>query len=193
MLSLHELFHLRQANEVGLFTEVMPFMVTPLFIGYREYRDIHMHHHAYMATPMDPDYFHIRGKPWQGLLNAFTAPEQIFFRWVSQQKTDIRFIFGVFIRLLLFASLMLITGWHFLWYWVPVRLAHGISYFTFFYCLHRRNGLYGVYSLPLPQSARQLLGVIFGRDAVQATCHHDVHHAHPGITADHLAHYQQRP
>lgn len=186
MLALHELFHLRPADEVDGFTALMPLAVTPLFIGYREYRAIHMGHHAHMATPRDPDYFHIRGTPLSGLLNAFTAPEQIFFRWVAAHPVDPAFLLGVVARLSIFAVLVALTGWQFLWYWLPVRIAHGLGYFGFFYCLHRRGEDYGVYPLRLAAWLQAALGMLFGRDAVLATCHHDVHHRHGGVAARHL-------
>lgn len=191
MLALHELFHLRSADEVDRFIALMPLAVTPLFIGYREYREIHKGHHAYMATPRDPDYFHIRGTPLSGLLNAMTAPEQIFVRWVVQHPLSTPFLLGVLLRLGIFAGLIALAGWQFLWFWVPLRLAHGIGYFGFFYCLHRRGGAYGVYPLVLPPVLRIPFRVLFGRDALLATSHHDVHHAHAGIAASHLDAYSQ--
>lgn len=190
MLALHELFHLRRQEDVDPFTAMLPLAITPLFIGYGEYRDIHLRHHAHMATPRDPDYFHIRGNPLSGLLNAFTAPEQIFLRWVTTHPLDGRFVLGVLARLALFIGLAAISGWAFLWYWLPVRVAHGLAYFSFFYCLHRRGDAYGVYPLPLPKPLERALGVLFGRDAVLATCHHDVHHRHAGIAALHLPDYR---
>lgn len=183
MLATHELMHLRDAREVDPLTRLMPLLLTPLSLGYREFLDIHRGHHRYMATPADPEYYQLRGNKLQGLLNAMSAPEQAFWRWLKHKGVDAELIVGASIRCALFVLLMALTGWDFLWYWIPVRLAYGASYFAFFYALHRRGKEYGVYRITLPAWAARLFALLFGREALLATQYHDIHHAQPRISA----------
>lgn len=160
MLSMHELFHLHTAREVDACTRLLCLMLTPFFLGYREMRDMHRGHHRHMATPQDPDFFHIRGNKFCGLFNAMTAPEQMTARWLRRHGAD---------------APLLGHG--------AVRLAFGASYFAFFYCLHRRGNAYGVYAAQLPAWAAWLFGKVFGQDALLATLHHDIHHGAPRVRA----------
>jgi hypothetical protein len=91
------------------------------------------------------------------------------------------------IRLTVLLVLIWSAGATFLWYWVPARLAFGLSYYVFFYCLHRRGEEYGVYPLAVPAPLARMATIVWGHDVVEATMHHDVHHAQPRIATKHLA------
>lgn len=186
LLATHELMHLRGEREVDLVTRLMPMILTPFSLGYREFLDIHRGHHRFMATPQDPEYYQLHGGKLQGLLNAMTAPEQAFLRWLPRKNVDTELVLGALLRCALFGLLVMFAGWAFLWYWVPVRLAFGASYFAFFYALHRRGSEYGVYRVLLPVWGARLFALLFGREALLATTYHDIHHAHPRISALHL-------
>ena len=183
MLATHELFHLRSETEVDFATRLLPLMLTPFSLGYREFLDIHRRHHRFTATPEDPEFFQIRGNKLAGFLNASTAPEQAYFRWLAKKGLDFPLLRDTAVRLTLFLGMIWLSGWAFLWYWLPVRLAYGASYFSFFYCLHRKGAEYGVYPLPLPAWAEKTFTALFGKEALLATCHHDLHHAHPRVNA----------
>lgn len=145
----------------------------------------------HLDTPDDPDYFHIRGAPLTGLLNALSAPEQSWFRRVAHHGLNAPLLRDSLIRLALFALLVAVSGWAFLWYWIPLRLAYGASYFSFYYCLHRRGPEYGVYPLRPPPIVAHAFGLLFGNDALQATCHH-IQHANPRIAARPIARLDSR-
>lgn len=183
MIATHELFHLRRHDQIDPITRLMPLMLTPLSLGYKEFLAIHGGHHRHMATPDDPEYFQIRGNPVTGFLNALTAPEQAFFRWVFRQPADAELLLGASARLLLFCGLAWTGPAVFLWYWLPTRLGFGLAYFVFFYCVHRRGGEFGVYPLRLPAPLRGAFTALVGREAMLATCHHDAHHLHPRVSA----------
>lgn len=187
MIAVHELFHLRTDREVDRFTRLLPFVFSPLSVGYREQLVNHRSHHRHMATRDDAEYYQLRGSPLTGLVNAFTAPEQLWWRWVAENGIDRQLVLGTVLRLAVFMGLILVGGYTFLWYWIPARVAFGGSYFIFFYALHRRGDAYGVYPLPLPGLASRLSAAIWGGDVVLATQHHDVHHAQPRIAARYLA------
>ena len=186
MLATHELMHLRSAREVDWLTRLMPLMLTPLALGYREFLDIHRGHHRHMATPQDPEYYQLRGSKLHGLFGAMTAPEQAFFRRVARNGVDVELVLGTLLRGALFALLLVLSGPAFWWYWIPVRLAFGASYFAFFYALHRRGDKYGVYRVSLPGWFAKLLSLMFGSEALLATSFHDLHHEQPRISAYHL-------
>lgn len=183
MIALHELFHLRAGNEVDPVTRSLPLALTPLSLGYDEYRSMHGGHHRYMATPEDPEWYQLAGTPLRGFLGAITAPEQSFLWWWRHRGFDVRSLGGVIVRLCLFLVLAGVCGWSFLWYWIPVRVAVGIANFSFFYTLHRRGESYGAYSLPLQPAIERLFIFLFGRDACMATCNHDIHHTHAEVFA----------
>lgn len=181
--ALHELFHLRAASEVDPITRLLPLLLTPLSLGFKEYRAYHHLHHRYMATRRDTEYFQLRGNKIIGFLNALSAPEQAFVRWLIHQPIDAEFVIGTLLRLGLFCGLVWISGVNFWWYWAPVRLAYGIANFSFVYCLHRRGEDFGVYPINFARWEQTLFGVLFGKDALLGTCHHDMHHQHPRLSA----------
>jgi len=187
MLSVHELFHLRTAEKVDPLTALLPLVLTPFSLGYREMLDIHRQHHRQAATPEDSEYFQLRGPPWLGLLNALSVPEQAWLRRLRSHGLDRPLLTGMLARLGLFAALAWVAGAAFWAYFIPVRLAFGLSNFAFFYCLHRQGDGFGTYPLSLPAWAGRVFGWILGEEAMLATCHHDMHHAHPRIAARHLA------
>ncbi|HEX6827440.1 MAG TPA: hypothetical protein VF104_00520 [Burkholderiales bacterium] len=187
MIAVHELFHLRSDREVDPVTRVLPFLFTFLGVGYRELLANHRSHHRHMATPLDAEYYQLRGSKLAGLLNAFSAPEQTWFRWVAENRIDGPLARQTLIRLALFLALIWSTGMTFLWYWVPARVAFGLGYFVFFYLLHRRGDEYGVYALVLPAALARAATLVWGRDVVEATLNHDIHHTQPRIAARRLA------
>src|SRR4051812_44244225 len=56
-LALHELLHARTANKVTWFHRLAMIFDTPIGLGYREHRAIHLRHHRYATTPRDPELF----------------------------------------------------------------------------------------------------------------------------------------
>ena len=106
LLATHELMHLRSERKVDFVTRLMPLMLTPLSLGYREFLDIHRGHHRFMATPQDPEYFQLRGSKLRGLFNAMTAPEQAFLRWVLRKGVDAELVLGALLRCALFGLLI---------------------------------------------------------------------------------------
>lgn len=186
MFAVHELFHLKSEREVGPLTRLMPLLLTPLSIGYREHLEMHRGHHRHMATPADPEYFQLRGNKFVGFVNALTAPEQAFVRWVAAHGLDRELVAGTLVRLVLFAALAWASGPLFLWYWVPVRLSHATSFFSFFYLLHRRGAEFGVYRTVFPRWAASIYSVLFGRETLLGICYHDLHHQQPRVAATRL-------
>lgn len=84
MIAFHELLHLRSAEQLDLFTRLLPIPFAPLNIGYREYRLLHAGHHSYTDTADDPDAFHILGGHLKALLGAVTLHEHQLYRYIKQ-------------------------------------------------------------------------------------------------------------
>lgn len=187
MIAIHELFHLRSHREVDVVTRLLPFTFTFLGVGYRELLINHRSHHRHMAMPSDAEYYQLRGSKLTGLLNAFSAPEQAWFRWVAENRMDRELLRDSLIRLAVLLALIWSAGATFLWYWVPARVTFGLSYFVFFYWLHRRGDEFGVYPLAVPAPLARVATIVWGPDVVEATLHHNVHHAQPRIATRHLA------
>jgi fatty acid desaturase len=183
MIAVHELFHLRSEREVDPLTRLQLLLFTPLALGYREMLANHRSHHRATGTLQDAEHYQLTGPPWQGFLNALSAPEQMWFRWVGEHGIDSELARGTALRAALFAVLVVGTRGALLWYWLPARIVFGLSYFVFFYCLHRRGEAFGSYALPLREGVSRALKIVYGTDVVEATVHHDVHHAQPRIAA----------
>lgn len=83
MLAVHELFHLKTDTEVWWTTRFLAMSFTPLALGYREFRNIHLRHHEYMNTKQDAEFFQIKGGYISGFWNALTSPDQALFRWIG--------------------------------------------------------------------------------------------------------------
>lgn len=181
--ALHELIHLRAAPEVGPITRLLPLMLTPFSLGYKENRAHHQLHHQHMATPADTEYFQLQGNQTRGFVNALISPEQAFVRWVMRAPIDAELIIGVWLRLALFVGLVWLSGAAFWWYWLPVRLAYGLANYAFVYSLHRRGEAYGVFRTKLTAWQQTVFSLLFGKDALLGTCYHDVHHQHPRVSA----------
>lgn len=183
MSAIHEIFHVRKAEQVDLITRIMPMMFTPFVLSYREYQTIHDGHHKFMCTPDDPELFQLRGGYLSGFLNAMTMPEQALIRWVAKNGMSRQLTFTMAINAILFFGIVYLAGWDFLWYWIPVRVSYTVSTFAFFYMLHRRGADYGVYPVKFPAFVSWLYVIVLGKEALLSTCHHDLHHANPRIAA----------
>lgn len=187
MLAVHELFHIVDQQRVHPWVAAFLIPFTPLNLGYGEYRAMHWGHHRHTGTDSDPDAFHIRGGHALSLLGALSFPEQSSLRYVMRHglrgvRTD-----QILVRLGLFVALASWGGWHFLWFWIVLRVNYAVAIWVFFHHLHYREGRYGTFSVELPTGLLRALSWIYGPDSVQATLHHDVHHRWPRVAVWHLA------
>jgi fatty-acid desaturase len=181
MLYVHEMFHVLKPEQIYFITRQLPMAFTPFVLSYTEHQDIHTRHHKFMCTEDDPEYFQLKGGYLTGLFNAMTMPEQTTFRWLRQNRINKQLALTMTISAIVFFGLVYLAGWNFLWYWIPVRISYGISGFAFFYMLHRRGEEFGVYPVKLPVFIAKLYALLFGNEALQVTCNHDLHHDNPRI------------
>lgn len=197
MIGLHETLHLVRWEDTPLLIRLHLLIVTPISLGFREIRDIHMRHHAYTLTEKDPDLYHLRGNTVAAFVKATFSPEIAAYHWLREKGIDKELGMGMALRFVFFMLLVGSLGWTSLWYFVPVRLAYGACMFSISHFLHHKHGTYGTF---IPQFGKLLDSVItlyFGRAALQTLCYHDIHHDYPKIAASKLPeareYYSPRP
>lgn len=186
IIMLHELFHIRKAEAFGFFYRILPVPVTPFTVGYREYVLIHNAHHKGPASEHDLDAFQIRGNRLKSFLGALFSPEIHFFRWIINEEINKEFIIETFVRITMFIGLAILTGVHFLWFWISLKIIYGLASFIFFNLVHYRGGRYGTFETELPIPLMKLAELIWGRVLVHAVMYHNIHHDNVRISAQHL-------
>ncbi len=186
MIAFHELLHLRKAEELDLFTRLLPIPFAPINIGYREYRNIHAGHHRHAATHKDPDAFHIQGGHLKAFLGTLTLHEQQIIRYIANHGLSLELAVMTLLRLALFIAMLAAAPYAFLSWWFVLRFTYLVNDFVFFHMVHYRAGRYGTFPIPLPALIRYPLTAIYGIDVVYATMHHDLHHEQPMIAAKYL-------
>lgn len=186
MLAIHELFHYYRADELNplLRTFLIPF--SPINIGYQEYQQLHTGHHRFTATEQDPDAFHIRGGHLRSFLGALRFPEQCSWDYLKNRSEHGVSNIGILARFVLFISLAWWGGVAFWLVWLALRINYAISIWIFFHHLHYRQQGYGSFELSLPALIQNGFALLYGKPALLATMHHDVHHQWPKVAAWHL-------
>lgn len=183
MIGLHDIMHICKPQDVNVIIWFHLLILTPLSLGYREMRDIHMRHHAYTVTEHDPDLYHIQGNIFSAYLNVLFSPELSFYYWVKEKGVDKQLLQGILIRLILFMCLVYWLGWMSLWYFIPVRLAYGTGMFSISYPLHRKDKKYGTFQPRLANWLKESMRICLGNAAINTLYYHDIHHDYPKIQA----------
>jgi fatty acid desaturase len=191
-LSLHELMHVRTAARVSWFHRLAMIFDTPLGLGYREHRAIHLQHHRYPAEARDPELYQIRGSTWTALVNATIAPEHAAWAWVRRHGVSTALRREAAVRLAFFFTLLAIDPAVFFAYWLTLRVCIGASGFVFHHVLHYRSGRLGSFGLPaLPAAVPALARVLFGHEPIAILAEHRAHHAWPSVRARDLPRARQ--
>jgi fatty acid desaturase len=187
-LALHELMHVRNAARVSWFHRLAMIFDTPLGLGYREHRAIHLRHHRYAVTARDPELYQIHGHHWRALGNALISPERAAWTWVRTQGASRALRREAAVRALVFVAVAAFDPFVFLCYWVALRVCIGSASFLFHHVMHSRAGVLGTFRLPqLPRVVRVVARALFGHEPVTIVSEHRTHHQCPGIRARDLA------
>ena len=183
-LSLHELMHVRAASRVSWFHRLAMIFDTPLGLGYREHRAIHLAHHRYAASARDPELYQIRGSHLHAFACALVAPEHAALDWVRRHGAAPALRRGAFVRAACFVALLAWNPAVFVAYWLTLRACIGCSSFLFHHLLHSRDGALGHFALPAAVlRCMPLARALFGVEPIIIVRDHRVHHAYPGVRA----------
>ncbi|HEY1328037.1 MAG TPA: fatty acid desaturase [Casimicrobiaceae bacterium] len=187
-LAVHELMHVRTAAGVSWFHRLAMILDTPLGLGYREHRTIHLRHHRHAATARDPELFQIRGGHARALGFALMSPEYAAWRWVRDHGASPALVREALARACAFACAASVNPAVFLVYWMSLRVCIGAASFVFHHVMHSREGRLGTFALPaLPAGTLSLLRMLFGVEPLMIVSEHRAHHRHPNVRARRLA------
>ena len=182
-LALHELMHVRRASRVPAFHRLAMIFDTPLGLGYREHRAIHLAHHRYAATARDPELYQIRGGHLRAFVCATISPERHFLRWIRRRGMSRALAAEGAVRLVVFGALALANPAVFLVYWATLRASIGGASFVFHHCLHSRGDQLGSFPLPFGPGVVRIAVSLFGPEPVIILTEHRHHHRWPDVRA----------
>jgi fatty acid desaturase len=185
-LSAHELMHACKATQVSLLHRLMMVLETPVCLGYREHRDIHMRHHRDPGTERDPEFFQIRGGHVRAALSAMVSPEWSLWRYLRERGASREFLAEAALRCAVFVAAAAANPLVFLWYWITLRASVGGAAYLFHHALHYRAGRYGTFPLRPSRPLERILRLVLGRECVLILLEHPAHHAFQQVKASHL-------
>ena len=180
-LALHELLHVRAAVAVPAFHRLAMIFDTPLGLGYREHRAIHLRHHRYGCDPRDPERAQIAGGHARAFVMALSTPERAFVHWVRTRGVDARLAAEAGVRLVAFGALAAANPAVFAVYWIALRVSVGAAGYVFHHLLHNREGTLGTYALPFPTALARAGRALFGDEPMMILARHRSHHLWPDV------------
>ena len=178
-LSLHETLHRYRPDQLGVWLRLAAVLDTPLALGYREHRILHLLHHRYSGAAGDPERPLIDNPAALAFLHALVVPERSFLQWVRERGIDGRLARETALRALLFAVALAVEPAVFLVYLVALRLSIGTAGFVFHHLLHARQGRIGTYALPGGPRVFHLGCLLFGSQPMRILARHRAHHLWP--------------
>jgi fatty acid desaturase len=176
-LGAHELMHICPAGRVSFVHRLMMILDTPVGLGYREHRDIHVRHHQNPATERDPEFFQIRGGHLRAIASSMVSAEWAFLRYARERRLTRPWLAEASVRAAVFGVLAWLNPFVFLAYWITLRASIGISNFLFHHALHYRAGRYGTFRLEPSTPVDRVLRVLLGTESVLILYEHPAHHA----------------
>jgi hypothetical protein len=114
-------------------------------------------------------------------LHALLVPERAALLWVRRHGIDRALARDGALRALLFSAALLVNPGVFLVYLLSLRLSIACASFVFHHLLHRHGGRTGTFALPCSAWARQLGGLLFGREPMLILTRHRAHHLWPRL------------
>lgn len=178
-LALHETLHRRRAAQVGPWLRLGAILETPLALGYREHRALHLRHHRFNGAPGDPERALIVNPALIAFGYAMAVPERAAWQWVREHGIDAPLARDATVRALLFAAALAVNPLVFAVYLLTLRLSIGGAGFVFHHLLHRRQGRIGTFALPGGAAARRLACLLFGPEPLRILTRHRAHHLWP--------------
>ena len=155
----------------------------PLQLGRDELSSDHRRHHAHPGDPERDPHVAVHSDHWaEGLAQALFQPEIAavrHLRRVRAVRPGMRRALAY--NLATSAALVALGGADIVWWIAATRLGSTACWFIFDYMLHA-PGVWGrTDALPMPRHLRALWVALFGRDNLNATRYHTLHHRFAGV------------
>jgi hypothetical protein len=180
-LGLHELLHVRTADDVPAFHRLAMIFDTPFGLGYREHRAIHLRHHRFAGDTRDPERWQIEGSHCRAFANALITPERSLLLWIRTRGIDAHLAREGGFRCACFVAVAVVNPLVFAVYWITLRGCIGVAGFVFHHLLHNRRGALGTYALPFPPGLARAGGAVFGAEPMLILEKHRAHHVWPDV------------
>ncbi len=180
-LALHELLHARAPDDVPAFHRLAMIFDTPLGLGFREHREIHLDHHRYGVDRRDPERAQIEGSHLRALLMALSTPERALVHRLHTRGLDAALVRQAGLRLVVFCALLAANPAVFVVYCLVLRASIGASGYVFHHVLHNRRGALGTYALPVSARIARAGQALFGEEPMLILARHRSHHLWPDV------------
>ena len=154
---------------------------TPVGLGFREHREIHLDHHRYGADHRDPERAQIEGGHMRALLMALSTPERALVHRLRTRGLDAPLARQAGLRLAVFCALVAANPAVFAVYWLVLRASVGAAGYVFHHVLHNRRGALGTYALPMSAGVACAGRAFFGQEPMLILARHRSHHLWPEV------------
>jgi hypothetical protein len=183
--AIHEAVHARPDRHSPLrrLRQLAMIVHGPLQLGRVELSSDHRRHHAHPGDARRDPHIAVHSEHWYGALaQALFQPELAaiqHIRHAGAVRPGMRRALAY--NAAVGAALVALGGPAVVWWIVVTRLGSTACWFIFDFLLHSPR-LYGrTTALPLPRPAQWLWIALFGRDNLNATRHHALHHRHAAV------------
>ncbi|MBL9105940.1 MAG: fatty acid desaturase [Myxococcales bacterium] len=168
-------------------------LVGPLYLGYRELREIHHLHHREEGSARDPDLLMMQRSALRSLFWCFFQPELSVVDYIQRFGLRPRLIAGLTARAAVYVALMTAVGWEgFLLFNITVRVANTIAWMVFSWFVHA-PWLWGQVRPPrFPLLIAHLWTIVVGWENLVGIRFHFLHHVFPHIPDRHLPEVSRR-
>ena len=180
-LALHELLHACAPDGVPAFHRLAMIFDTPVSLGFREHREIHLDHHRYGVDRRDPERAQIEGSHVRALAMALSTPERALVHRLRTRGLDAPLARQAGLRLVVFCALLAANPAVFALYWLVLRASIGASGYVFHHVLHNRRGVLGTYALPVSVGIARAGRAFFGEEPMLILARHPSHHLWPEV------------
>ncbi len=161
-------------------------IVSPIYLGYDQLRELHLAHHREVDTPSDPDQFMLHASAWRAMLACVVQPEQYLVAYIRRCGLRPRVAAQLALRTGVYAGLMWLGGWPgALLYNLMTRIGNTAAFFIFSWVVHQPEH----YQLRPPRFPAWMASVwapLFGRESLLGVRFHYLHHRFPHVPDRHL-------
>lgn len=178
--ALHGIAHARRSkgNPLRRLRRLVMTVHSPFQVGHAELSRAHHHHHAFTGDPQRDPHVAVCSGSWSSAaLAACFAPEIMLVRHVrSEGRVSRALAAGLLYNAVMTAALVWFAGANIVWWIAATRLGSTAVWFIFDWILHRPrlwSGLQAYTPWPL---FSLVWTVLFGRDNLNATVYHKLHH-----------------